>query len=291
MKYLIGCWVFLIAWAQPIEVIIGTDSTPWQQPFALLYNFNTYEAIYRQSEIDIAGLVTHLGFYKSRGNTAIDPDVIIYMKQTTDTTLLSGPYSLNGYTQVYQGTFPNYNNACWMNVELSQPFYYDNNSNLAILILKTYQQWHSSPGYWRYSNTARYLTRYASSDNSQPIYLNQTYYRCNLRLVITPVGIEETNLNKMPVLTMLYPPKPNPIINGITHILFSNAELTKVTVKIYDAEGKQIRTLVDEVMPAGMKDIVWNCQDDNNEKVAKGMYFVMLTTPDQRVTQKITLLR
>ncbi|MCX8015194.1 MAG: T9SS type A sorting domain-containing protein [candidate division WOR-3 bacterium] len=213
------------------------------------------------------------------------------MKQTTNTVLLSGPYSLDGYTQVYQGVFPDYPNSGWLNVQVPQPFYYDNTGNLSILILKTYQQWHAGVSYWRYTPTTRYLARYAPSDTSQPIYLNQTNGRCNLRLVITQVGIKEANLNKTSMLTTFYPLKPNLLINGTALISFSLAEPTKVTLKIYDAEGRQVKTLLDASMSAGIKDIIWNRQDDNNKRVSEGVYFVILETTNQKFTQKVTFLR
>ncbi|MCX8015195.1 MAG: hypothetical protein N2748_04170 [candidate division WOR-3 bacterium] len=62
MKYLVGFLLSLITRAQPAEVIVGTDTTYWRQPFEVAYNYNTHEVIYRQSEINVAGLITHLGF-------------------------------------------------------------------------------------------------------------------------------------------------------------------------------------------------------------------------------------
>jgi hypothetical protein len=264
------------------------------EPLDRYYNYNTHEVIYLNSEIGISGTISKIGYYKHSGNN-VDPilPVTIYMKQTTDDYMLSGSYSLTGYTQVYYGEFPNNATSGWMDVQLTTPFNYNNTSSLSILILKGYQQYISTGyPYWRYTLTPRYLTRGKRDDSIQPSSLVVTYNRPNIRLLLTPVGVQElNNPNSMPMITALYAPKPNPTTNNKAHLSFSLAEPSKVSLKIYDIQGRKVKTLVDELMSSCVKNIVWNCRDDYNRKVAEGVYFVTLETTKQKFTKKLILTR
>ena len=101
---------------------------------------------------------------------------------------------------------------------------------------------------------------------------------------------EEINSFKKPA-TKLNVSKPNPVTNGLAHISFTIAETKRVSLKIYDASGRIIRNLVNELMSSGVYDIVWNGKDDNNRAVAEGIYFYTLGTPEQKLTQKLIFTR
>lgn len=278
------------------QIVIGTATTTQRtEPIDRYYNYNTHEAIYLASEIGVAGTISQIGYYKDNG-TDISPiaAVTIYLKQTSDNTLPSGTYSLNDYTQVYSGEFTNNAIAGWMEVDLTPPFEYDNTSNLAILVVKGYQAYISSGyPYWRYTATSNYLARGARSDGSQPTSLTATYSRPNIKLLLTSSGIEESNnSNRMPIITALYAPKPNPTSNGRAQISFSLAEPARVTLKIYDASGRVVRTLSDnQQLTTNNYSFTWNCRDDNDRKCAEGVYFVSLETPKQKFTKKLVLTK
>jgi hypothetical protein len=279
------------------QIQIGYATTNARtEPFDRYYNYNTHEAIYLQSEIGAAGLITQIGYYKESGSN-VDPitPVTIYMKQTVDSLLPSGTYSLSEYTQVYSEVFPNNAASGWMELQITTPFEYNNRDNLAILILKGNQPYISSGyPYWRYTTTATYKTRGARSDASQPSTLTQTYNRPNIRLLVTALpGIEQNDFSfsSQPIMTVLYAPKPNPIINGLAHISFSLAEPSKVSLKIYDASGRIVKTLVNELMSSGVYYTAWNGKDDNNRAVAEGIYFYSLETPKQKFTKKMVFTR
>jgi hypothetical protein len=259
------------------------------------YNYSTHEAIYLQSEIGVAGNINNIAYYKDHGSD-VNPieNVTIYLKHTTDAVLATGTYSLTGYTQVFNGSFTNNAPDGWMEIALTTPFQYNNTDNLQILIIKAYQAYISTTvcPYWRYTTTSTYQTRQASSDGSQPSSLTQTYYRPNIRLTITSgSAIAESNLNNPLIVTALYAPKPNPVINGLAHISFSLAEPSRVTMKIYDASGRVVRTLVNNQVERGIYNLTWNGKDDNNRAVAEGIYFYTLETPKQHFTRKMVFTR
>lgn len=170
-----------------VQVIIGTATTnSYAGPMNRYYNYSAHEALYLQSEISSIGFITSIAYYKDHG-TDLSPiaNVIIYMKHTTDTVLTSGNYSLNGYTEVFNSSFTNNNLSGWMSVALTTPFYYNNNDNLQILILKGYQAYVSTCPYWCYTATnPLYRCRQSYGDASIPVTITQTYNRPNIRLTI-----------------------------------------------------------------------------------------------------------
>jgi hypothetical protein len=86
------------------------------------------------------------------------------------------------------------------------------------------------------------------------------------------------------------PHMQNPI-KGHAAIGYMTTMPGKVVVKIYDAAGRLIRTLVDKHEPAGAKTVFWNGRDDIQRKVADGVYFLRLEVEDKVDTRKMIFVR
>ncbi len=102
-----------------------------------------------------------------------------------------------------------------------------------------------------------------------------------------PVGIE-------PILfaNRLDNAYPNPF-NPTTMIKYSIAEAGPVSLKIYNAAGQLVRTLVHEEQsprPEGFT-AVWNGLGNRGEEVASGVYFYKLTSTEFSQTKKMVLLK
>ncbi len=65
----------------------------------------------------------------------------------------------------------------------------------------------------------------------------------------------------------------------------------EVELKIYDPLGRVIKTLIKGKMQPGTYSTVWNGTDENRRKVANGIYFIRLTTPDNSVKVKTVITR
>jgi 5'-nucleotidase len=78
---------------------------------------------------------------------------------------------------------------------------------------------------------------------------------------------------------------PNPF-NPATTISFELPVQSHATLKVYDILGKEVATLVDENLPAGSYNAVFNAQ-----QCASGIYFYRLTTENFCQTKKMSLLR
>jgi len=85
---------------------------------------------------------------------------------------------------------------------------------------------------------------------------------------------------------------PNPF-NPSTTIRFSLREKSPVTLKIYDARGRLVRTLVrGDVRAAGVTHTLqWDGRNDAGQVVSSGVYFYRLEAPGFSQTRKMVLLK
>jgi hypothetical protein len=83
---------------------------------------------------------------------------------------------------------------------------------------------------------------------------------------------------------------PNPFTRE-TGISYSLAAEGRVSVAVYDVAGRRVRTLVDEVMPAGEHSAAWNGRDESGAGVASGIYFVRFQSSGYEFWRKAVLLR
>ncbi|MBU1679598.1 MAG: T9SS type A sorting domain-containing protein [Bacteroidetes bacterium] len=96
-------------------------------------------------------------------------------------------------------------------------------------------------------------------------------------------GVKDEQL--IPRTFELYQNYPNPF-NPITHFRISIAEFRWVSLKIYDGLGKEVETLVNEMMHPGTYTVEWNAV-----KCASGMYFVRLQAGNYSAIRKISLIK
>ncbi len=94
----------------------------------------------------------------------------------------------------------------------------------------------------------------------------------------------------MPEATFLAQNYPNPF-NPITSIGFGIKASGYVSIRIYDAAGRLVTTLVDESRLAGRYTTEWNGQNTDGSTAASGVYFYRLKAGDFLETKKMILLR
>jgi len=83
---------------------------------------------------------------------------------------------------------------------------------------------------------------------------------------------------------------PNPF-NPETTIHLVVASPARVTLSVYDATGRLVRTLLNEDQPAGARDVKWNGQDDRGTTVASGVYFCKMTAGKFSETRRMVMLK
>jgi len=84
---------------------------------------------------------------------------------------------------------------------------------------------------------------------------------------------------------------PNPF-NPATTIRYGVPEPGgHVAMRVFDATGRLVRTLVDREMRAGYYTALWNGMSDSGEPLASGIYFCRLEVAGTKLTQKMLLLK
>lgn len=83
---------------------------------------------------------------------------------------------------------------------------------------------------------------------------------------------------------------PNPF-NAGTVIQFELAQADRVSLDIYDVQGRSVRQLWDEPLPGGVHSLTWDGRDDSGVSVATGIYLSRLRVSGQTRVQKMLLLR
>lgn len=83
---------------------------------------------------------------------------------------------------------------------------------------------------------------------------------------------------------------PNPF-NPSTVIGFTLPKQSNVKLHIYDSMGRLVKTLLNETKQRGSYSVEWNGVDQTGKRVASGIYFYKLETPDQIITKKMVLMK
>jgi len=99
----------------------------------------------------------------------------------------------------------------------------------------------------------------------------------------------------IPAVTELVGNYPNPF-NPETWIAYKLAQESNVTIRIYDTEGKVVRTLQLGRKPAGVyvdreSAVYWDGKNDAGEAVSSGLYFYSLTTDEAFYTKRMVLTK
>jgi hypothetical protein len=135
----------------------------------------------------------------------------------------------------------------------------------------------------------------ASSDSKSPLVMGELAIwqdKESKRIQITYLessNHQERN-NYIPDKVSLLPNYPNPF-NARTVISYFITFKSEVSLSIYDTQGREIQTLVDNSQhPQGKHQVIWDGCDKNRVRVASGIYIVMLKTKSNKQTMKMVLI-
>jgi hypothetical protein len=107
----------------------------------------------------------------------------------------------------------------------------------------------------------------------------------------TEAWSDPVRIDPMPQSMWLGQNRPNPF-NPSTSIPFALVSESAVTLRVYDAAGRRVRTLVNGTRPAGEHAANWDGRDDAGRTVATGVYFCRLTTTDgTTLTRRMILVK
>jgi hypothetical protein len=98
-------------------------------------------------------------------------------------------------------------------------------------------------------------------------------------------GLSDDREFSLPNTPQLHQNYPNPF-NPVTVIEYALPSAMQVRLEIFDIMGRQVKTLVDQIMPAGQHQAVWDAS-----YVSSGTYFYRLYAGDHIQTRFMTLIR
>lgn len=81
------------------------------------------------------------------------------------------------------------------------------------------------------------------------------------------------------------------LFSNSTRITYTLPMAGQVTITVWDATGRRIRTLVNSHQASGTHLIQWDGTDDNGHPLSSGAYFYRIKTPQSTLTQKVIFIR
>jgi hypothetical protein len=107
--------------------------------------------------------------------------------------------------------------------------------------------------------------------------------------ISNPTGVwsDDPSFEKDFILKGIY---PNPF-NIETAIEFRTGRSSPVSVAIYDINGRKVKQLLNETMPAGNHRLQWRGTNGRGNTVASGVYLVRITAGTEEISRRITLVK
>jgi hypothetical protein len=115
------------------------------------------------------------------------------------------------------------------------------------------------------------------------------YYPEWIVLVIEQgVGVKEGGMHNVPKVPFLASAKPS-LFNESTSINYGITKDEHVSLKVYNAAGQVVRTLVNDDVKAGSYTATWNGRDDMGRQLSSGVYFYKLDAESFQNSRKVVL--
>ena len=89
----------------------------------------------------------------------------------------------------------------------------------------------------------------------------------------------------------LYRPAPNPFSDGMRMAYRVGSAGERVRISVYDVAGRLVRTLVDDVLPAGPHTVAWDGRDLQGTRTRQGVYFVHAVIGGQARQVRVTIVK
>jgi hypothetical protein len=107
------------------------------------------------------------------------------------------------------------------------------------------------------------------------------------RLTFGPI---EATAGEVIVDFALSQPLPNPTSGGTMRVGFAVPRDSRVSLCLYDMQGRRVATLVDAMLPAGRHQAMWN-GTAGGQLAPAGIYFVRMKAPGVNLTRRLVVTR
>jgi hypothetical protein len=136
-----------------------------------------------------------------------------------------------------------------------------------------------------WTNVNSGLLRLVIDNDLDGIYEDTTMLSNN-----TPTDVDDEADNNLPARFELSQNYPNPF-NPSTTIKYAVPSRSRVTIEVFNVLGRKVRTLINEVKPAGFHTITWDGDNAAGRRVASGVYLYRFQAGDHIETRKMLLLK
>ena len=143
-----------------------------------------------------------------------------------------------------------------------------------------------TPFYFNLSELTGMTVRFAVQCISEDSFI---FMMDNFRIDSTDDGVPNSN-DSLPTLTQLNSNYPNPF-NPETTISYSMREAGDVRINIYNIKGQKVKTLINEYKNIGNHKVVWNGEDESNNRCASGIYLYKMESTNYIKTHKMILIK
>ncbi len=123
----------------------------------------------------------------------------------------------------------------------------------------------------------------SDSDTSIALYLIRAYVSNGV------TGVNES-VELLPTSYKLDQNYPNPF-NPSTVIRYELPKMGNVQIKIYDALGQEVRSLIDEEQNTGTHNVLWDGANNYGQRVSSGIYFYRIVAGDFVQTKKMIMMK
>jgi hypothetical protein len=115
------------------------------------------------------------------------------------------------------------------------------------------------------------------------------WYVDDVQLILGPSaeGVGDASRN---VTLQLHPASPNPAAGPAT-LRLELPRAARVDVRVFDANGRQVRTLLDGVLAAGSHPLVWDGCDRGGRRAEAGIYWVRARAEGRERSERIVVAR
>jgi len=159
-------------------------------------------------------------------------------------------------------------------------------------VTETRQPWIKVEKSFRCNNlplTSQMRLRFIACDQSTPS--------------LTEAGVDDVFIGKFAATTGVAGPGPAPAgrfglvavhpnpFNPSVLVTYELPARTQVGLRMYDVQGRLVRTLVDGLVEPGVYSAVFDGRSDSGRDLASGTYFLELEAGGQRATEKLSLLK
>ena len=83
---------------------------------------------------------------------------------------------------------------------------------------------------------------------------------------------------------------PNPF-NPETNIEYNLKSSSRVSITIYDVQGKMVTSLADDFRQAGTHNIKWNGLNESGSRVPSGVYFIRISAGNETLNHRIVMMK